>query len=108
MSTERLSILRRLRGLGFGVLTGFVTVSTTHAVESESFAAPPCRFWFRSEIELDRLPGIAAFRLQTQARRLFIPALHHAILATRIARHAFNNAVFIPIHLLQHFIAALL
>src|SRR5258708_7044180 len=103
MSTERLSILRRLRGLGFGVLTGFVTVSTTHAVESESFAAPPCRFWFRSEIKLDRLPGIAAFRLQTQAGRRFIPAVHHAILATRIARHAVNHAVFLPLHLLQQF-----
>src|SRR6266571_4921332 len=100
MSTERLSILRRLRGLGFGVLTGFVTVSTTHAVESESFAATAGRFRFRSEIKFDRLPSIAVLRLQTEARRRFISAMHHAVFATRIARDAVNHAVFLPLDFL--------
>src|SRR5207244_6337848 len=97
------STLRRLRGLGFGVLTSFVTVSATHTIESDSFTATSRRFRFRSEIKLDRLPSIAALRLQTEAGRRFIPAVHHAILATRVARHAVNHAVFLPLHFLQQF-----
>src|SRR6266480_6976569 len=98
-----MSILRRLRSRNFSVLTSFVAVSATHAVESESFAAAAGRFRFRSEIKLDRLPSIAALRLQTETGRRFVPAVHHAILTTRIARHAVNHAVFLPLHLLQQF-----
>src|SRR5207244_11630916 len=90
-------------GFGFGILTGFVTVSASYTLESDSFTATSRRFWFRSEIKLDRLPSIAALRLQTEAGRRFIPAVHHAILATRVARHAVNHAVFLPLHFLQQF-----
>src|SRR5260370_428122 len=98
-----MSILRRLRGVDFRVLAGLVAVSTAHAVESERFAAASGRFRFWSEIKLDRLPSVAALRLQTEARRRFISAVHHAILATRIARHTIDYAVLLPLHLLQQF-----
>src|SRR5438132_272539 len=96
-----MSILRRLRGFGFGVLAGFVAVSATHAVERDRFTATSGRFRFRSEIKLDCFPSVAALRLQTETGRRFVAAMHHAIFTTRIARYAVNHAVLLPLDLLQ-------
>src|SRR5262249_19890788 len=95
-----MSILRRLRRF-LGVLSREVPVADTDAVESESFAAATGCFWFRPEIKLDRLPSVAAFRLQSERSGRFVAAMHHAIFTTRIARDAVDDAVFVPLNFFE-------
>ena len=91
--------IQSLRGLGcnFCAFAGQVAVAGGHAVEGEHFAAAAGRFRFRAEIKLDRFPGVAALRLQPQTRRRLVTAMHHAVFATRIARDAVHDAVFVPV-----------
>src|SRR5207302_3393434 len=98
-----MSILRGLGGIDFGMLASFVAVAGSYAVEGESLAAASRRFRFRSEIKSNVLPRVAALRLQTETGGRLIPTVHHAILATRIARHPVNYAVFFPFHFLEQF-----
>src|SRR5207249_1952302 len=90
-------------GRFLSVFTGEMSVPDRDAIEGNGLAAASSRFRFRSEIKLYRLPGIAGLRLQTETRGRLITAVHHAIFATRIARHAVNHSVFLPLHLLQQF-----
>src|SRR5438270_14099651 len=92
-----------LRSLGrfLSVFAGEVSVPDRDAIEGNSFAAAPGRFRFRSIIKFDRLPGIAALRLQTETGGWFVAAVHHAVFATRITRDAVDHAVFFPLNFFE-------
>src|SRR4026207_110810 len=79
-----------------------MTVARTHAIVGGDFVAPSAVLWFWPEIKPYRFPRVSAFCLQTEAGGWFITAVGHAILATGIACHAIDHAVFVPIHFLQH------
>src|SRR6185295_12895421 len=55
-----------------------------------------------TEIKFYCLPRVPAFCLQAQTRRRLIPAMRHAVFTARVARHALDNAVFLPLHFLEH------
>ena len=74
-------------------LPGQVSVSGAHAIEGEHLAATASRFRFRAEIEFDRFPRVSALRLQSQRRCRLVAAMHHAIFASAVARHAVDDAI---------------
>src|SRR6266446_3446285 len=86
------------RGLCFGEMA----FANRESVEGLNVAAFIVGFRFGSEIVFEILPVIAAFEVGAQGAAGIITAMHHAIFATRIARHAINHAVFVPIYLIQH------
>src|SRR2546430_4373659 len=77
-------------------------VSATDTVEREDLATTASRFRFGPEIKLDVLPGIAALRLQAERRGWLVAAMHHAIFAAMIAGHTVDDAVLVPLHVLEH------
>src|SRR5690242_11128367 len=79
-----------------------MTVARSYAVISGDLVAPSAVLWLWSEIEPYRFPRVSAFCLQTEAGGWFITAMRHTILTARIACHAIDHAVFVPIHSLQH------
>src|SRR2546423_843384 len=99
-----MSILRSLSSSrGLRAFAGDMSVSAAHAIECNRFAATSGWFRFWSEIELDRFPSITALRLQAKAGGRLVTAMHHAVLASAVARNTIDNAVFFPLHSLQQF-----
>ena len=94
-----MSILGGLFGgrFGLGLLSRNVTVAGTHAIECDRFAAASGCLWPRAEIKFHSLPSVARLSVQTETGRRLVAAVGHAILATRISRHAVHDAVFVPI-----------
>src|SRR5437870_5500491 len=80
-----------------------MSVTGSHSVKSENFAATPGRLRLRTEIESNCFPRVPALRLQPQGCRRFITAVHHAILAAAITRHSVHDAVPLPLGFLQQF-----
>ena len=74
-------------------------VARGHAVIRCKFISAAGRFRPCAEIESHRFPGIAALRVQPEARRRFVAAMRHAVLAARVPRLAADHAVLVPIHL---------
>src|SRR5581483_509120 len=74
-----------------------------HAVKDHGFTATAGCAWPCSEIKLDRLPGIAALRLQTETGSRLVAAVGHAILATRIPGHPVDHTVLAPVDILEQF-----
>src|SRR6266567_1493804 len=100
-----MSILRGAR-CGAVRLSGFprdMSVAAAYTVKHNRFAAPAGRLRFRPEIELNRLPSIAVLRLKAEAGCWLVTAMHHAILATAIARDAVYHAVPVPLGFLEQF-----
>src|SRR5438874_7422412 len=95
-----MSVLRRLCSW-FCPLAGDMTVSRTYTIKSEHLTATASRFGLRTEVEFDRFPSVAALRLQSQRRRRFVAAMHHAILTAAIACNAIHHAVSVPLGLLE-------
>src|ERR1044071_7482758 len=79
-----------------------MTVTRTYAIVGNDFVAAPAALRPWPKIKPYRFPSVSAFCLQAEAGGWFITAVGHAILATRIACHAIDHAVFVPIHFLQH------
>src|SRR6476620_1747082 len=79
-----------------------MTVARTHAVIRGDLVAASAALRPWPEIKSYRFPSVSAFCLQAEAGGRFIAAVGHAILAARIARHATDDAVFVPLHFLQH------
>src|ERR1700694_1905936 len=77
-------------------------VSATDAVEREDLAITASRFRFRPKIKSNVLPRVAALRLQAERRGWLVAAMHHAIFAAAVAGHAVDDAVLVPLHLLEH------
>src|SRR2546423_15649265 len=100
-----MSILRRLRRF-LSVFAREMPVADRDAIEGDGFAAAAGRLWLGAEVKSDRLPGVAALSLQTEARGRLVAAMDHAIFATRIARDAVNHAVFVPFHFLEQLLVA--
>src|SRR2546430_4766416 len=96
------------RGLGrhFSPLARGVTISRTHPVKGENFAATTGGLRFRAEIEFDGFPGIAALCLETQCRSRLIAAVHHAIFATTVACDSVHHPVSIPLGFFEQFCIA--
>src|SRR6266487_6329898 len=80
-----------------------VPVTGGHSVKSDNFAATPSRLWFRTEVEFNCFPCVAALRLQTQSCRGFIATVHHAIFAAAVTRHPIDDAVSVPLRFLEQF-----
>ena len=59
-----------------------------------------------AEVVADILPGIAALVIRAERAAGIIPAVHHAVLAARVARDAVHHAVLVPVHLVQHLLVA--
>src|SRR5438128_10879424 len=74
-----------------------MSISRTHPVKDENFAATPGGLRFRAEIEFDRFPSIATLDLQTQSCSRFLAAVHHAIFAATVAGDSINYAVAVPL-----------
>src|SRR5690349_9205317 len=96
------SILRCL-GRNLGALAREMTVTRGNTVICQHFVTASGWLGTRTEIELYRLPGIAGLSLQPKARRGLIPAMGHAVFATRIACDTVNHAIFLPIHIGEQF-----
>src|SRR5678815_3769466 len=54
-----------------------------------------------TEVKFNRLPRVAALRLQTEACRWLVAAVNHAILAPWIARDSVDDAVAAPVRLFE-------
>src|SRR5439155_11916329 len=82
---------------------GKMAFADAEAVERVDFMAAfiTRRFW--PEVVFDILPGVASLII-TRAERAarVVAAMDHAVFAARIARFAVHNAVFVPLHFLQH------
>src|SRR4051812_12733139 len=96
----RLRILRCLRR-HLSAFAGEMTVTRGNAVVGPNFVAQARRFRPRSKVELNRLPHVAGLRLKSQTGSRLISAMRHAILASRITRHAFDYSVFVPINIVE-------
>src|ERR1700745_2850711 len=79
-----------------------MTVTRTHAIVGNDFVAAPTALRPWPKIKPQRFPSVSAFCLEAEAGGWFITAVGHAIFAARIASHAIDHAVFVPIHFLQH------
>src|ERR1043166_168392 len=78
-----------------------MTVAAAHTIEHGDFAAVASRLRFRSEIEPDVLPGVAALRLQPESGTRLIAAMDHAIFAATVACDAVDHAVTFPLRFLE-------
>src|SRR5881397_3555261 len=94
-----MSILRGVRcsAVRLSGLPRNMPVAAAHAVKHNRLAAPPGRLRFRPKIEPNRLPSIAALRLEPEAGSWLVAAVHHAILATAVACDAIHNAISVPL-----------
>src|SRR5438045_8983298 len=99
-----MSILRGVRcsAVRLSGLPGDMPVAAAHTVKHNRLAAPARRLRFCPEIEPNRLPSIAALRLEPEAGSGLVTAVHHAILATAVACDAVHDAVFVPLGFLLH------
>src|SRR2546430_4852358 len=86
---------------GLGVFAGEMSIAGTDSIEGERLAATAARLRFWPEIKFDRLPCVAALRLQTETRGRLVAAMDHAIFATGIARDSIDHAIFFPFHFLK-------
>src|SRR4030095_16916101 len=80
-----------------------MSVSGTHAGIRENFAATPSRLRVRPKIEFAGFPRIATLSLQTQSCSRLVTAMHHAVFATTVARHAIHDAVTVPLGFFEKF-----
>ena len=58
------------------------------------------------EVVADVLPVVAALVVGAERAAGIVAAVDHAVLAARVARDAVHHAVFVPVHLVQHFLVA--
>src|SRR5712691_6368344 len=92
---------RRLCG-ELRLLAGEMPVAGSDAVINGNLVALAGWFWSRAKIKLHRFPSVAAVRLEAKAGRWFVATMRHAIFAARIFRDAFDDAILVPVHALQH------
>src|SRR6266540_2363475 len=100
-----MSILRGVRcsAVRLSRLPREMPVAAADAVKHNRFAPPAGRLRFRPEIEPNRLPSIATLRLETKAGSGLVAAMHHAILATAVARDPVHHAISVPLGFLEQF-----
>src|SRR5437667_5118937 len=58
------------------------------------------RFW--PEVVFEILPVIAALEVGAERAAGVVAAVDHAVLAARVARDAVDDAIFVPVHFLEH------
>src|SRR2546428_7628242 len=92
---------RRFRG-ELRLLAGEMPVTGSDAVINGNLVALAGWFWSRAKIKFHRFPSVAALRLESEAGRWLVAAMGHAIFAARIFGHAFDDAILVPVHALQH------
>src|SRR5439155_3459628 len=87
-----------------GLGRGQVAFADREAVKGLDFMAAFVTSRPGREVVFEVFPGVAALIItRTERAARIITAMDHAIFAARIARFAVHNAVFVPLHFLQHF-----
>ena len=102
MDTSLPSIRGRSRAVDGSLGFSQMPLADGEAIEGLHFMAALVTRRFRPEIVFEILPVIAALEVGAERAAGVVPAMHHAILAARIAGDAVDDAVFVPVHLLQH------
>src|ERR1700729_3002845 len=79
-----------------------------HAVERalRQFWRGRIWFWFRAKIIFDVLPVVDGLIIRAERAAGVVTAMHHAMLAARIARNAIHDAIFSPLPLQDHSLIA--
>src|SRR5205823_1701743 len=89
-------------GLGFGQMA----FANREAVERVDFLPAFITRRLGPEIVFEILPVVAALKVGAEGAAGVVAAVDHAVFATRIAGDAVDDAVFAPVHFLEHFVVA--
>src|SRR5258708_544600 len=83
-----------------------MSFSDGKSVECIHLAALMVRLRPGPEVVFDILPVIAALVIRAERTARIVPAMNHAILATRITSNTIDDAIFIPIYFRKHLLIA--